>query len=156
MTNAERFWQAVNKQGPLLVPKLGLCWVWTKAVDADGYGAFSIKNRSIKAHRYAWFLAHGYWPTPCGLHKCDNPSCVREAHLFEGTPKDNTQDLIVKGRRQNTKGSKHPLAKLNDSQVIQIRETYAAGAVTQQNLAEQYNISRPNVSLIVNHKSWCA
>jgi hypothetical protein len=43
-------------------------------------------------------IDHGWYPKPCGLHKCDNPPCCNPVHLFEGTPKDNTRDMQVKGR----------------------------------------------------------
>lgn len=32
------------------------------------------------------------------LHSCDNPRCISLDHLFKGTAKDNTQDMMAKGR----------------------------------------------------------
>ena len=93
-----RFWSKVDKHGPTLVYALGSCWLWTGAVDKDGYGQTCHNGVQCKAHRVAWFLTTGEWPKPFALHKCDNPSCVRFSHLFQGTPKDNTADMMKKKR----------------------------------------------------------
>lgn len=103
---SERFWKKVNKDGPIPThcPELGNCWIWTRFLDPRGYGRFGIDNkrqRSILAHRVSWFLAYGAWPVPNALHKCDNPSCVRPSHLFQGTHADNSQDALRKGRLPN-------------------------------------------------------
>lgn len=97
MTLAERFWSKVRKTNG--------CWLWTASKDNHGYGQIMTfdekgKRRPIKAHRVAFFLMHGRWPKPCGLHKCDTPACVRvdPGHVFEGTPRDNTDDMMRKGR----------------------------------------------------------
>ena len=45
-------------------------------------------------------------PGMCVLHRCDVPGCVNPDHLFVGTFKDNTQDMIRKGRN-----SPPPIAK---------------------------------------------
>jgi hypothetical protein len=37
-------------------------------------------------------------------HSCDNPSCVNPKHLWLGTPDQNTQDMINKGRHKGCKG----------------------------------------------------
>lgn len=104
MPLAERFWPKVDKNGPVAPhrPELGPCWMWTGGTDKKGYGRISIGRRSsggmVVAHRVAFLLEHGRWPEPCALHHCDNPSCVRPEHLFEGTKSDNMRDCARKGR----------------------------------------------------------
>lgn len=41
----------------------------------------------------------------CIRHTCDNPSCFNPEHLIQGTFKQNTQDMIERGR---VKSGKHP------------------------------------------------
>ncbi|MGA7770457.1 MAG: hypothetical protein WCA27_30010 [Candidatus Sulfotelmatobacter sp.] len=45
------------------------------------------------------------------MHKCDVRNCVRFSHLFEGTVKDNTADMIAK-QRDRIVGERHSMAKL--------------------------------------------
>lgn len=79
------------------------CWHWTGDRLPKGYGILVVrasgKDKKRLAHRLSWELAHG--PIPDGLfvcHACDNPSCVNPDHLWLGTPKDNAQDMVRKGR----------------------------------------------------------
>ena len=56
-------------------------------------------NERITAYRLAYQLFVS--EIPAGrivCHHCDNPFCVNPEHLFLGTVKDNTQDMISKGR----------------------------------------------------------
>jgi hypothetical protein len=81
------------------------CIVWTGASDRSGYGIitvapdFSPPRRTWLAHRVSWTLSNG--PIPDGLvvcHRCDNPPCCNPEHLFVGTHKQNSEDMVAKGR----------------------------------------------------------
>ena len=89
----ERFWAKVQKGGG--------CWLWTGARTSRGYGSFRVTGYSWSAHRLAYEFHWG--PVPAGLHvlhRCDNPRCVRPAHLYVGTPSDNLADALARGRRK--------------------------------------------------------
>lgn len=79
------------------------CWLWTGALAPKNYGRIYDCGKAIAAHRLALEASVG--PPPLrGLlacHTCDNPPCVNPAHLWWGTPADNTQDSVSKGRHKN-------------------------------------------------------
>ena len=117
-----RFWSCVDRTGE--------CWVWTAYLDPRGYGRFMRTWRSVvQAHRYSWELAHGPIGDPALFvcHRCDNPKCVRPEHLFLGTAKDNTADMIAKGRHSH--GPRHSAA------------TAAGHAKRRSRLADQHKRS---------------
>lgn len=77
----------------------------------DGYGAFSVKNRTYGAHRIAWVFANhlelatvdevitclrGDGRFVC--HRCNNPPCCNPAHLTRATPKQNSEYMVACGR----------------------------------------------------------
>lgn len=75
------------------------CIEWAGARNRQGYGITYKDGKGRRAHRVAWEEANG--PIPEGLfvcHSCDNPPCVNSEHLFLGTPNDNVQDMLRKGR----------------------------------------------------------
>jgi hypothetical protein len=118
-TPEERFWAKVNKAGE--------CWLWEGTGVPAGYGTISIGGIRQYTHRVAWQFAHG--PIPAGMlvcHTCDNPRCVREDHLFLGTVKDNSQDMLRKGRhRPYAGGGKN--RRFTPAQVCDMRRQHAAG-----------------------------
>lgn len=81
------------------------CWLWAGALGGEGnYGYLVVDGENVRAHVAAFFLAHGRWPTKHTLHTCDVTHCVNPAHLYEGTPMDNTNDRIRRGRARNQYG----------------------------------------------------
>lgn len=136
------------------VQKTETCWVWMGYKHPSGYGQFSIKHKSIRAHRFSYIMKHGKIPDDMIIcHKCDNPSCVNPDHLFAGTHTDNIIDSIKKGRRFNSDGSYHT-AKLTTSEVLRIRELYAGGTFTKAELGRKFHVNKGNIGLIINGKAW--
>jgi Fe-S-cluster-containing hydrogenase component 2 len=96
-------------------------WVGPRTTK-DGYGEFNIsrnkQNYKLRAHRTAYFIANGPFNENLFVcHHCDNPPCVNPEHLFLGTPKENTWDSILKGRREHLK---RPKNKNYESQVCKL------------------------------------
>jgi hypothetical protein len=138
------------------------CLLWTASTDRKGYGAISCNGKMLKAHRVAFFLEHGRWPVPCALHACDTPSCVRvgPGHIFEGTPADNTADMMSKGRNYtgvHKLGTENPASKLTPEKVTEIRDFLRRrelGRHTVRACAERFGMSRGQVRNIANGAHW--
>lgn len=132
------------------------CHVWFRAKYQNGYGHLKVFGRTISAHRYAWFRKHGRWPWPCALHRCDNRACVNPRHIFEGTKKQNTQDMLAKERLViglRHKGEANCRAKLTEKDVRLIRRAYARGE-SLRSLARRFPVSRPVVTGICKGIAW--
>lgn len=132
-----RFWQKVDKTAN--------CWVWIGGRTSWGYGSIAIRHGYMKnTHRVSWEIHYGSIPKGmCVLHSCDNPPCVRPDHLFLGTLKDNSQDMLKKGRH---------LVKLTKDEMEKIRTRYAAENLSQETLAEKYNVGQSTISRIIRQE----
>lgn len=76
------------------------CWPWTRSANVKGRGMLSFRGVRVLAPRAAWFAKTGEWPKPGVFvcHTCDNPACCNPAHLWLGSPGDNSRDMVRKGR----------------------------------------------------------
>lgn len=75
------------------------CWEWTGCKSFNGYGRFQIHPKTYKAHKVSYWIFKGNVPDgKLVCHTCDHPCCVNPDHLWLGDPKDNTRDMIMKGR----------------------------------------------------------
>lgn len=142
------------------------CWVWlygTKEPATDcgfqnTYGLVWDGHKVVTTHRLSFELFNG--PIPVGslvCHTCDVPECCNPAHLFVGTRKSNTYDMIDKGRDNRgapKRGEASHLAKLTQSQVTELRRRYAAGEASQRLLGIDYGISQSAVFKIVRRQRW--
>ena len=89
------------------------------------------------------------------LHKCDNPACVNPEHLYLGDNEQNMADASERGSlgKGRSPGESNAKSKLTEQEVLEIRAKYEDGA-TQAELAEEYDVSRPNVGKIVRREAW--
>ena len=145
------FWSQVDIQ-TAPPAHMETCWEWQGSFFSNGYGRTIVDRKSVGAHRVAYEKFHGV-PIPEGMHgchRCDNRKCVRPSHLFLGSPADNMRDMAEKGR--SLAGSRNPNSKLTEEQVADIRHRYAAGGVTQRELADEFGVVEGCIWNIVHNR----
>lgn len=139
------FWLAVNATE---AAEPGACLEWPGYRNAKGYGWTKRKQRSLLVPRAVWIEKHGEIPTGLHvLHRCDNPPCARPAHLFLGTPAENTADMMAKGRHVAPTGERNGRTTLSEAVLDELRTRWAGGA-TFKALAREFRIHPVTVSRI--------
>lgn len=122
------------------------CIEWTGAINSSGYGITWKDGKTCYAHRVAVSAPDD----SVVLHICDNKICVNPEHLILGSHKENSEDMVNKGRQ--AKGEKAGNSKLKESEVVNILSL--KGSMASRAVAEMYNISKTNVLDIWNRKIW--
>lgn len=157
----DRFWQKVNKSGPIVRAEFGPCWAWTGCRDKDGYGFghSHLTGRQTRVHRVSWELHFGAVPPGQRvLHHCDNPACVRPEHLFLGTHLDNMRDCAAKGRKVATApfGEAHWCHKLTADQVAEIRRLHVpyGRTLSVRGLAAKFGVSKSTIGDVLTGRNW--
>lgn len=96
------------------------CRIWNRGKDKEGYGYYAILGITYRVHRLLYLTLYpGDYEGLVIRHSCDTPSCCNINHLSIGTPKDNTNDMIERGR--NLKGSQIGTSKLTEKEALEIR-----------------------------------
>ena len=119
------------------------CWCWKFSKNTHGYANIMYQGKMVIVTR----LLLDAEPGQDVRHNpgCDR-SCIRLDHLKIGTRQDNTLDRIKDGKQRNQ--------RLNYELAREIRAKYATGLVTQQDLADCYEVSRIAISHIINNRTW--
>ena len=122
------------------------CLEWNKYRLPSGYGRTRYDGKNMLAHRLAWLLAHSDPGDRLVCHRCDNPPCCEPTHLFLGTHKANTRDMMRKGRMNigpaQAAARFQRVCKLTHEQVDAIRA--ATGLLTE--VAARFGIPGAYVS----------
>jgi DNA-binding XRE family transcriptional regulator len=130
------------------------CHTWQGShFKVTGYGAFWLKGQNRGAHRIAWEIVKGKIPRGLHLcHSCDNRGCVNPEHMFLGSHQDNVADMVAKAR--HAFGERQTNSKLTDAQVLEIRQVYARGGISQTELGKSYGVGHTTISYVVNKRAW--
>lgn len=125
------------------------CWEWLASKTKFGYGQF----QNTQSHRWIYQYVHNK-VLPIDIvvcHTCDNPSCVNPKHLWQGTQKQNIQDMFNKKRNPPpTRGELDGMAKLTAQKVKQIRTSPLSG----KELARLYDVTPQTICDIRKRRSW--
>lgn len=164
---AKSFWSYYERvmartvQGPTVRPELGPCLDCTYTPNTE-YPFVLLADRKtthasrvVLEHKLGRPIKHGYW----ALHHCNNPRCVHEDHMYEGTRADNVRDMYERNTFVRTRigkanqGSNHGLTHLTESDIVDIKAALDGGTV-QRRLAEAYNVSYSTISRIALGQCW--
>lgn len=127
------------------------CWIWTGAVNANGYGSMWDGEKPETASRLSYRLLIGQIPEGLFvLHRCDNPLCVKPSHLFAGTHIENMHDRDIKGRAAKVSGSLNPMAKLTEEQAKEIK----LSSLPIAHYTKKFSVSESVISNIRKGKTW--
>lgn len=106
-----KFMSFVNRNGPIIRPDLGHCWIFTNRIPRANYGVFQIDKKAYGAHRVSWTIHCGKIPDGMMIcHRCDVKSCVNPVHLYVGDYLDNSMDR--EKRRRETEYIKRGLKSI--------------------------------------------
>lgn len=134
----------------------------------SGYRKLTRDKKTYLAHRYVYEQAHGKIPNGyVVMHTCDNRSCVNIDHLLIGTMKENTRDMIKKGRdnfsglrtgdwkkKKTNIGEKHKNAKLTYLDVKYMRHLFYAERASGPALARMFGINHASAYAAIKGKTW--
>lgn len=149
----ERFYQEVvlNHEGDE-------CLIWPFSKTGHGYGRmFSSDGETTIVSRRACEARHGKPPTPKhhAAHSCGNGhlGCVSPRHVSWKEPLENSRDMIAHGTAlKKARGEGHPLAKLSESDVREIRAR--RGERTTKEVAEHYGVKPETIKAIYSRRTW--
>ena len=92
-------------------------------------------NRVILEQKLGRPIKPGY----CALHHCDIRTCIEPTHIYEGTKRQNTQDMMRRGRWRGAPGEKHPRACLTVAKVLMIRASKETTTALAKRLGVQFS-----------------
>lgn len=135
------------REGVMVDPNSG-CWLWTGAINDEGYGATQLGGAWMVAHRASYIVFVGDIPHDALVcHKCDVPACINPSHLFIGNQQANITDMESKARRKWAKNV------LTLEQVREIRAMHA-DSVPIREITRRFPIKRPAIRKVVTRKSY--
>jgi hypothetical protein len=127
------------------------CIEWPYALTHNGYPQMMRRDnqRTVRVTIFVCEQVHG--PRPAGrvdaAHSCGIRRCVNPRHLRWATRRENEADKLLHGTLRT--GVRAPQAKLTQSQVDDARRRFAAGTVTQGQLAIEFKMNQAAISRMI-------
>lgn len=141
--------EIASRKKPISWIRNGNCLDCTSHFKHNGYPRIGRHRRSFSLVKLVCERRHG--PLPEGFvprHTCDNPSCIRPDHIIPGTQAQNMDDMVLRGR--SLVGEKHHMAKLSDSDILEVRSSKLPGVF----FAKKMGVSKGHISSIRKRKTW--
>lgn len=127
---------------------------WSGPIDRGGYGLLSSRQAiPLRVHSEA---LRRRVPAPEGMQACHVPGlgcgrhCMNYRHLYWGTAAQNAADRDIDG---TARGEGVGNARLTEADVRSIRYLAATG-LTHRQIADRFDVTRSNVSLIIKRHTW--
>lgn len=113
------------------------------------YGVMRFRGKQEGVHRVAFKLKNPDVNVDGLLicHCCDTPRCFNPEHLFAGSYKDNSADMMRKQRHS------YNFASLAKEQIPDIRRRLASGEKCQE-IADRYGVGFQAIYYIKSGKTW--
>ncbi len=130
-------------------------WSQLETNEHDGYRRVTMRGKKVMVHDLVLLAFVG--PAPDGMLCCHGNgirSDNRLTNLRWGTPKENAEDMMRHGTHFRASGEANGEAELTEVEVLAIRARYAAGGVTQRQIAEERNVSQSTIWRAINSETW--
>jgi hypothetical protein len=132
------------------------CWEWTGTSCHGRYGMVRAWGKKRLAHRVSYQIFRGEIPDDLEvLHGCDNGICINPDHLHLGTHSQNMKEAVERGRINPSlrSGENHPMARLTETIVRQIRERARNGERAKP-IADAMELNLNTVCDVITGRTW--
>lgn len=127
-------------------------------LDSNGYPYVSLWNRNKrKAIRIHQLVGKYFISNLMNLSELNHIDGIKSnfsiSNLEWVSRKENVAHAMKNGLL-NIFGENNPHSQLNQLDICSIRQEYSDGKLSQKQLAERYNTTQSNISLIISRKRW--
>lgn len=140
------------------------CIEWTGTKNKGGYGIIEYtdetgKRRCLPIHRALFMIRRKVILTSKQYicHTCDNPACLNDNHHWLGSPKQNNDDKIKKGRYAKKVTYHHRSKKHSEEHINNIKQSLVYGISIKETAIQhgmKYGYVRDINAGIVKRDDW--